>query len=98
MPLATAAQSQLGKIPNPATQKIEKDVEQARISIEFLRMYQEKTERNLSVKEQELLDNTISDLELNFADEVRKEEGSGKKGPEIIIPSGASKGPEIIKP
>src|SRR6266700_3431710 len=74
--LATAAWSQLGKIPNPATQKIEKDVEQARISIEFLRMFQEKTEGNLSVKEQELIDNTVSDLELNFADEVRKSESA----------------------
>lgn len=100
MSLATAAWAQLGKVPNPATQKIEKDVEQARVSIEFLRMIQEKTEGNLSVKEQELLDNTVADLELNFADEVRKAEAASNvsKGPDIIIPSGATKGPEIIKP
>src|ERR1700682_5546148 len=95
MSLATAAWSQLGKVPNPVTQKIEKDMDQARISIEFLRMIQEKTEGNLSVKEQELIDNMVSDLELNFADEVRKAEG---KGPDIIVPPGASKGPEILKP
>ena len=99
MSLATAAWSQLGKVPHPMTQKIEKDVEQARISIEFLRMIQEKTEGNLSVKEQELIDNTVADLELNFADEVRKSEGtSADKGPDIIIPPGVSKGPEILKP
>jgi F0F1-type ATP synthase membrane subunit b/b' len=103
MSLATAAWSQLGKVPNPATQKIEKDVEQARISIEFLRMLQEKMEGNLSVKEQELLDNAVSDLELNFADEVRKAESASAgatadKGPDIIVPPGVSKGPEIIKP
>jgi F0F1-type ATP synthase membrane subunit b/b' len=110
MSLATAAWSQLGKVPNPVTQKIEKDVDQARMSIEFLRMIQEKTEGNLSVKEQELIDNTVSDLELNFADEVRKSESasaeatadksaSAKAGPDIIIPSGSGgKGPEIIKP
>ena len=74
MSLATAAWSQLGKVPHPATQKIEKDLDQARISIEFLRMLQEKTEGNLSVKEQELIDNMVADLELNFADEVRKSE------------------------
>jgi len=39
-------------------------------------MIQEKTEGNLSVKEQELLDNTVADLELNFADEVRKTEAA----------------------
>ena len=109
MSLATAAWSQLGKVPHPMTQKIEKDIDQARISIEFLRMLQEKTEGNLSVKEQELIDNTVADLELNFADEVRKSEAPGesasakgsmdKGGPDIIIPSGAGgKGPEIITP
>ena len=97
MSLATAAWSQLGKVPNPATQKIEKDVEQARVSIEFLRMIQEKTEGNLSVKEQELLDTAVSDLELNFADEVRKNEAKSD-APDIIVPPGVSKGPEIIKP
>ncbi len=103
MSLGSAAWAQLGKVPHPVTQKIEKDIDQARISIEFLRMLQEKTEGNLSVKEQEMLDNLVSDLELNFADEVRKSEASAekateKKGPDIIIPPGVSKGPEIIKP
>src|SRR5437016_3330200 len=103
MSLITAAWSQLGKVPNPVTQKIENDVEQARMTIEFLRMLQEKTEGNLSVKEQELLDNSVSELELNFADAVRKAEAAGEKatvnkGPDIIVPPGVSKGPEIIKP
>jgi hypothetical protein len=107
MSLATAAWSQLGKVANPVSQKIEKDIDQARISIEFLRMLQEKTEGNLSVKEQELIDNTVADLELNFADEVRKSENapvgagadkSANGAPDIIIPPGVSKGPDIIKP
>src|ERR1051326_6883363 len=106
MSLATAAWSQLGKTPNPVTQKIEKDVDQARVSIEFLRMLQEKTEGNLSVKEQEMLDNTVADLELNFADEIRKFESeedtkTPNAAPDIIIPPGVTKdakGPEIIKP
>jgi hypothetical protein len=99
MSLSTAAWAQLGKVPHPVTQKIEKDIEQARISIEFLRMLQEKTEGNLSPKEQELIDNMVSDLELNFADEVRKSDASAEnKAPDIIIPPGISKGPEILKP
>ena len=113
MSLATAAWSQLGKVPHPISKKIEKDIDQARISIEFLRMLQEKTEGNLSIKEQDLIDTTVADLELNFADEVRKSESdfakatsdkgspaeaSAKAGPDIIIPTGASKAPEIIKP
>ena len=56
------------------------------------------------LKKQELIDNTVADLELNFADEVRKSDSAAApatadKGPDIIIPSGAGgKGPEIIKP
>jgi hypothetical protein len=101
MSLATAAWSQLGKIPHPNTQKIERDLEQAQISIDFLRMLLEKTKGNLKPKEQELLANSVTELELNFADEVKKGGGDGKdsKAPEIIIPGGAAaKGPTIIKP
>ncbi len=98
MSLATAAWSQLGKIPHPATKKIEKDIEQAQISIDFLRMLLEKTKGNLKPKEDELLRNTVTDLELNFADEVGKAGAAVGKGPDIIIPAGVSKGPDIIKP
>jgi hypothetical protein len=98
MSLATAAWTQLGKIPHPATQKIEKDLEQAQITIDFLRMLLEKTEGNLKPKEQELLRNTVTDLELNFADELGKEQKGESKGPDIILPTGAGKGPEILKP
>ena len=97
MSLATAAWSQLGKIPHPSTNKIEKDLEQAKMSIDFLRMLLEKTKGNLRPKEDELLTNTVSDLQINFADEAGKAAPADKKGPDIIIPSGA-KGPEILKP
>src|SRR5436189_271099 len=98
MSLATAAWTQLGKIPHPATQKIERDLEQAQITIDFLRMLLEKTQRNLKPKEQELLRNTVTDLELNFADELSKGKSGESKGPDIILPHGAGKAPEIIKP
>ena len=99
MSLATAAWSQLGKIPHPATKKIEKDIEQAQITIDFLSMLLEKTKGNLKPKEEELLANTVADLQLNFADEAGKgETANPNKGPEIIIPAGAGKPPEIIKP
>jgi hypothetical protein len=98
MSLATAAWSQLGKIPHPSTQTIQKDLEQAKMSIDFLSMLLEKTEGNLKPKEAELLTTTVSDLQLNFADEAKKAGSTDKKGPDIIIPSGSGKGPEIIKP
>jgi hypothetical protein len=123
MSLATAAWSQLGKIPHPVSQKIEIDLQQAQVTIDFLRMLLEKTQGNLKPKEQEMLTNVVSDLEMNFADEAAKPQASPQsKTPDIIIPSrppvdqrvgtaptiesidrgtgpsGAGKGPEIIKP
>src|ERR1700704_1695443 len=89
MSLATAAWSQPGEIPHPSTQKIEKDLEQAHMSIDFLRMLLEKTKGNLKPKEDELLTNTVTDLEMNFADEVGKSGEPAPKGPEILLPSGA---------
>ena len=98
MSLATAAWSQLGKVPHPSSNKIERDLQQAHMTIEFLRMLQEKTKGNLKPKEEELITHIVSDLEMNFADEAKKEEsGAAGKAPDIIIPAGA-KAPEIIKP
>ncbi|HAM38352.1 MAG: hypothetical protein A2474_02720 [Elusimicrobia bacterium RIFOXYC2_FULL_34_12] len=70
--LSAAAMQQLGKIANPVTNKIEKSVEQAKISIDMLIMLREKTKGNLSVEENKLLDSTISDLQLNYVDECEK--------------------------
>jgi len=88
------------------TQKLEKDIDQARITIEFLRMLQEKTEGNLTPKEQELIDNTVADLELNFADEVRlseQKEGALRepRAPVRVLRSLSLRSfqrPDIIKP
>jgi Domain of unknown function (DUF1844) len=96
MSLATAAWSQLGKVPHPVSKKIERDLEQAKVSIDFLRMLLEKTQGNLEPKEEELLRHTVTDLEMNFADEAKKENAAAG-APELIIP-GRAKGPEIIRP
>lgn len=98
--LASAAWAQLGKIPHPVTNKIERDLDQAKMSIDYLRMLKEKTAGNLKPKEQELLNSTVADLELNFADENTKETKPATGAPEIVTPAGgaAGKGPEIIRP
>jgi len=90
MSLTTAAWSQLGKMPHPQTQKIDKDLEQAKMSIDFLQMLLEKTQGNLKPKEHELLSTTVADLQLNYADEAAKEgqpgNGSAGKAPDTIVP------------
>jgi len=63
----------LGKIKNPATDKIERNLELARISIDMLRMLKDKTAGNLSKEEERLLTQTIADLQLNYVDEYERE-------------------------
>ena len=64
---------QLGKIMNPVTGKIEKDLNGARASIEMLRMLQAKTEGNLSDKENGALEDALSNMQMNYVEEVKRE-------------------------
>jgi len=75
----TAAWQQMGKIKNPITDKIEKDLNQARFSIDMLEMIRTKTQGNLSEEEKKFLNKTISELQLNYVDEVNKEEKQKKE-------------------
>ena len=78
MMLASAAWQQLGKVPNPVTGKIEKAAAHAQVTIELLVMLKEKTKGNLTEEEIKLLGNTLSDLQLNYADEMNKPEEKPK--------------------
>ncbi len=71
--LASTCWMQLGKVPNPITNKIEQDLENAQVTIEMLRVLKEKTQGNLTPEEERFIVTIISDLELNFADEVKKQ-------------------------
>ena len=74
----TAAWQQMGKIKNPLTDKIEKDLNQARFSIDLLEMMRTKTKGNLSDDERNFIDKVISELQLNFVAEIDKEQKEKK--------------------
>jgi hypothetical protein len=67
-----AAWQQMGKIPHPMTNKIERDLEQARISIDLLDMLKARTQNNLSDDETRMLEHVLRELKLNFVDELGK--------------------------
>jgi len=73
---------QLGKIVNPTTNKVEKDLVQAKNTIDILRMLREKTKGNLSKEESDLIEQVIYTLQLNYADEVEKESKENKESKE----------------
>ena len=54
------------------------DLDSAKVSIDLLRMIKNKTEGNLTSQEEKLMLTTLTDLELNYADEVAKEKKEPK--------------------
>lgn len=68
----------LGQIPNPATNKKEEDLNQAKFIIDTLGMLREKTEGNLNQDESALLDNLLYELRMRYiaVSQGKKEEGA----------------------
>ncbi len=77
-----AAWQQMGKVKNPVTQKIERDLNQARFSIDILVMLKEKTKGNLSEDEERFLSHVLSELQLNYVAEVDKDQKEKEKSEE----------------
>ena len=68
-----AAMQQMGKIPNPYTQKIERDMPQARLSIDVLEMLQTRTSGNLVGEESRFLQHVLTELRLNYVAELEED-------------------------
>jgi uncharacterized protein DUF1844 len=68
----SSAMQGMGKITNPVSNKIERNMEQTKQSIDMLEMIKEKTKGNLSPEISRLLDTSLSELRLNYVDEANK--------------------------
>ena len=71
-----ACMQHLGKTANPTTGKVERNLNQAQISIDLLEMLSRRTAGNLSEDESRLLARTLQELKLNYVDETLKDQGS----------------------
>lgn len=63
----------LGKIKNPMTDVVEKNLEAAQVSIDMLEMLSEKTKNNVSEEEGKMLEQVVADLKLNYVEELNKQ-------------------------
>ena len=75
----TLALQQLGKLVSPITGKVERDLRQARITIDMLVMIREKTAGNLEPAEQRIINAVVTELQMNYLDESKRA-GSGAAG------------------
>jgi len=74
-----AAMQQMGKIMNPFTQEVERDMKQARLSIDMLEMLQERTSGNLTGEEPRFLAHVLTELRLNYVAEVDEDRKAAAK-------------------
>jgi len=77
--LKTSAIMQLGKIANPLTGKIERNLNEAKYTIDMLNMLKEKTKGNLTADEKKIIDDAVFELQMNYIDEVKKDEEEKKE-------------------
>ena len=84
-----AAMQQLGKIASPVSNEVERDLEQAKFSIDILDALKEKTAGNLSEAEKDYLEKVLFELHMNYVDELetsknneaeKAEDEQGSKG------------------
>jgi len=64
--LSLQASIDLGQIPNPATNKKEENLEQAKFLIDTLEMLKEKTKGNLTIEEANFLENALYELRIQY--------------------------------
>ncbi len=62
----------LGKMKNPATDKIDRDLSSAKYAIDTLNMLEKYTKGNIPHELKGFLDQTLTTLRLNYADESKK--------------------------
>lgn len=77
--LASSVWCYLGKMPNSVSSEIHIDLQSAKVTIDTLLMFRTKTIGNLTKEEEEILNSTISNLQINYAEEVKKSKLSTEK-------------------
>ena len=74
-----SAMISMGKIVNPITQKAERSLNESKVAIDMLNMLANKTKGNLTDEENRMLQQTLTDLRLNYVDEKSKPEPEKEK-------------------
>jgi hypothetical protein len=89
--LQGAAWIHMGKVANPATGKIDRDLDMARGAIDMLGMIEAKTRGNLVADEEHLLRELLTQVRLNFASEKKKPDATESDASDAADAATASK-------
>ena len=88
--LQAGAMQQMGKIQNPMTGEIEKDLDQARSTIDVLEMLKVKCRTETPEEILRLVDGAVMDLQLNYMDEIKKAKADSADAGEADDSSGGA--------
>ncbi|MEW5700800.1 MAG: DUF1844 domain-containing protein [Candidatus Zixiibacteriota bacterium] len=70
--LQASAMMQLGKVVHPLTGNVERDLAQAKDTIDLLTMLERKCQGNLTAEEQRFLEHALFELRMNYLDESER--------------------------
>ena len=73
--LQQSAMMALGKLMNPITRKIETHLEMAKDTIDTLAALEARTKGNLEADEERVLRQVLTELRMNYVDELKKASG-----------------------
>ncbi|MFI5253659.1 MAG: DUF1844 domain-containing protein [Bacteroidota bacterium] len=76
-----AALQQMGKLKSPLSDKVERDLNQAQISIDILDVLHRKMKGNLTMEEDKMFTQVLQELRLNYVDEAAKKEPQPEPAP-----------------
>lgn len=74
------AMQNLGKVMNPVTNQVDRNLDQAKNMIDLLGMLEAKTTGNLNDNEKNLLTHALYELRMNYVDEIKKADASAQEG------------------
>lgn len=79
--LQHAAMTQLGKLQDPASGEVYRDLDQARATIDILEMLKVKCRAGTPAELLRMLDQAVLNLQLNYMDEVKRPGDGGAEAP-----------------
>jgi len=79
--LVQAAFQQLGKVRNEITGKVETQLDAARVTIDTLAALEERTRGARSEEETQVMERALSELRMNYVDEVKKAAAASSASP-----------------
>ena len=92
----SSAMISMGKIINPITKEITRNLPEAKFAIDMLGMISNKTKGNLSIEEESLIQKVLTELRLNYIDEVKKDEEAKKQETEKEDVKGKAESKETV--